>query len=65
VGDAKGKMKFFQYPKGIVAIPGFVSEFKSMAMKFRAREGGEKDTEFLQSLLQKFESRGELPEHHT
>jgi len=58
-------MKFLQHPKSLVAKPGFISELKGMAMKFRARKGREKNTEFLQPLLLEFKSWGELPEHHT
>jgi hypothetical protein len=65
VSDAKGKIKFFQYPKGLMAEPGFIPELKGMAKKFRTGEGREKDTKFLQSLLLKFESGGELPEHYS
>jgi hypothetical protein len=39
MGDAKGKTKFFQYLKGLVAKPGIISELKSMTMKFRTRKG--------------------------
>jgi len=60
---AKGKTKIFQYPQGLLAEPGFVSELKGVTVKFGTREGGEEDAEFLQSLLVKFKSRGKLPEN--
>jgi hypothetical protein len=47
VGNAEGKIRFFQYSEGLLAEPRFISELKGMANPFRTREGGEKDAEFL------------------
>ena len=38
MGDAKGVTKFFQYPKGFVSEPGFVSELKGVTMEFGMRK---------------------------
>jgi hypothetical protein len=64
MGNAKSETKFFQYPKGLVAEPRFISELKDMTMEFRTRECREKNAEFLQSLNLEFKPRGKLPEHH-
>jgi hypothetical protein len=57
-------MKVCQYPKGLLAEPGFIPEFKGVPKRFGTGESREKDTKFFQSLLLKFESRGKLPEYH-
>jgi hypothetical protein len=65
MGDAKGKTKFFQYPKGLIAEPGFISKLKRVTMELGARKRREKNTERFQSLLLEFESRGKLPQDHS
>jgi hypothetical protein len=39
MSNAKGKTKIFQYPKGLMAEPGFIPELKGMTMEFGTREG--------------------------
>jgi hypothetical protein len=65
MGNAEGKIEFFQCPKGFLAEPGFIPEFKGVSKPFGSREGGEEDTEGLKSLFLKFEPRWELPEDHS
>ena len=62
MGHAKGKMKVFQHSNGLGAEPGLIPELEGMAMVFGSGEGGQKDAEFLQSLLLKLEPRRKLPE---
>jgi len=63
MGDTGCEIEFFQYLRCLLAEPGFIPELKDMAEVFGTGERGEKDTELLQSLLLKFESRRKLPKH--
>ncbi len=63
MGNAEGKIEFFQCSEGLLAEPRFIPEFEGVPQAFRAGEGREENAELLKSLLPKFESRRELPEH--
>lgn len=65
MGNTESKIEFFQCPKGFLAEPGFIPEFKGMSKPFGAWEGGEEDAELLKSLFLKFESGRKLPEDYS
>jgi hypothetical protein len=65
MGNAEGKIEFFQCPEGFRTEPGFIPEFKGLSNSVGSWEGGEEDTELFQSFLLKFEPWWKLPEHHS
>jgi hypothetical protein len=65
VGNAEGEIEFFQCPKGFLAKPGFIPEFKGLSKPFGSWEGREEDAELLKSLFLKFESGRKLPEDYS
>jgi hypothetical protein len=65
VGDTEGKIEFFQYPEGLLAEPGFISELERMSKPFGPGEGREEDAELFKSLFLKFESGRKLPEDYS
>jgi hypothetical protein len=65
MGNAEGEIEFFQCPKGFLAEPGFIPEFKGVSKPFGSWEGREENAEFLKSLFLKFESGRKLPEDYS
>jgi hypothetical protein len=63
VSNTEGEIEFLQNPKRLHRKPRCITELEGMPKTFGSWEGGEKDTELLQSFLLKPESWRKLPEN--